>query len=231
MICRWILGDDAPWHIYGPPGIQLMVDRLLEMHRPDLEMRMKIRTVPREMPNIVVHEIDQGLAAEVDGVRVTAFDVDHFPLDRPFGYLFESKDRKIVLSGDTCPCENLIRHAHGADVLIHECVQYEKWRAPQIDKSHTPHAHTSPQRLSLVAKDADVGLLVTTHMMPDSEPRELSRDHPPRLRRRAGNRRGSDDVVRGACQTPGCHPGLVPGSRATGTVVAPASLDPGTSPG
>ena len=174
MICRWIYGTDAPWHVYGPPGIRLMVDRLLEMHRPDLEMRMKIRTTPREMPNVVVHEIDQGLAAEVDGVRVTAFDVDHYPLDQPFGYLFESKDRKIVLSGDTCPCENLIRHAHRADVLIHECVQYEKWRAPQIDKSHTPHAHTSPERLSLVAKDADVGLLVTTHMMPDSEPRELS---------------------------------------------------------
>ena len=175
IICRWIYGGDAPWHIYGPAGIGLMVDRLLEMHRPDLEMRMKIRKTPRGMPNIVVHEIDQGLAAEVDGVRVTAFDVEHYPA-RPALRLpvrIEGPP-KIVLSGDTCPCENLIRHAHGADVLIHECVQYDKWKAPDIDKSHTPHAHTSPERLSLVAKDADVGLLVTTHMLPDSEPRELS---------------------------------------------------------
>ena len=174
IVCRWIYGDDAPWHIYGPAGIRLMVDRLLEMHRRDLEMRMKIRTTPREMPNIVVHEIDQGLAAEIDGVRIAAFDVEHFPLDQPFGYRFESKDRRIVLSGDTCPCENLIRHARGADVLIHECVQYDKWKLPHIDHGHTPHAHTSPERLSLVARDADVGLLVTTHMLPDSEPHELS---------------------------------------------------------
>ena len=174
IICRWIYGDDSPWHVYGPPGIRPMIDRLLEMHRPDLEMRMKIRTVPRAMPQIVVHEIDQGLAAEIDGVEVTAFDVEHFPLDQPFGYHFKSKDRRIVLSGDTCPCENLIRHAHGADLLIHECMQYERWSAPQIDKGHTPHAHTSPERLSLVARDAAVGMLVTTHMLPDSVPRELS---------------------------------------------------------
>ncbi len=174
MICRWILGDDSPWHIYGPAGIGIMVDRLLEMHRPDLEMRMAIRTASREMPNIVIHEIDQGPVADIDGVRIAAFDVDHYPLDQPFGYRFESKDRTIVLSGDTCPCEYLIRHAHGADFLIHECVQYDKWSSPQIDKGHTPHAHTSPERLSLVARDSDVGLLVTTHMLPDSEPRELS---------------------------------------------------------
>ncbi len=174
IICRWIYGDDSPWHIYGPAGIRRMVDRLLEMHRPDLEMRMKIRTAKRELPNIVVHEIDQGLAAEIDGVRVTAFDVEHYPLDQPFGYHFESKDRRIVLSGDTCPCENLIRHAHGADVLIHECMQYENWTAPEIDKGHTPHAHTSPERLSLVARDSSIGMLVTTHMLPNSEPRELS---------------------------------------------------------
>ncbi|MBC7262702.1 MAG: MBL fold metallo-hydrolase, partial [Chloroflexi bacterium] len=28
--------------------------------------------------------------------------------------------RSIVYSGDTAPCDNLIRLAHGADVLIHE---------------------------------------------------------------------------------------------------------------
>ena len=174
MICHWIYGDDRPWHVYGPDGIGLMIAQLLEMHRPDLELRMKIRKAPREMPNIVVHELSQGTAAEVDGVKVTAFDVQHQPLDQPFGYHFETKDRRIVLSGDTCPCENLIKHAHGADVLIHECVQYDKWTSKQIDESHTPHAHTSPDRLALVAKDAKVGMLITTHMLPNSEPRELS---------------------------------------------------------
>ena len=125
------------------------------------------------MPNLRVHELTEGLALEADGVRVTAFDVAHYPLDQAFGYRFETQDRRIVLSGDTSPCENLIRHAHRADVLIHECVQYEKWTSPHIDKSHTPRAHTSPERLALVARDAKPGLLVTTHMLPESEPREL----------------------------------------------------------
>ncbi len=185
IVSRWIMGDDRPWHIYGPEGVRTMVGQLLELLRPDLELRMKIRTVRRKLPDIRVHEIAEGPALEIDGVKVTAFDVAHYPLDQAFGYRFETRDRRIVLSGDTSPCENLIRHAHRADILIHECVQYEKWTSPQIDRSHTPRAHTSPERLALVARDAEPGLLVTTHMLPDSEPRELGeiirRDYAGRL--------------------------------------------------
>ena len=173
IVCRWILGDDRSWHIYGPEGVRTMVGQLLELLRPDLELRMRIRTSPREMPNIRVHELVEGPALEIDGVKVTAFEVAHYPLDRAFGYRFETRDRRIVLSGDTSPCENLIRFAHRADILIHECVQYEKWTGPHIDRSHMPRAHTSPERLAQVARDAAPGLLVTTHMLPESEPHEL----------------------------------------------------------
>lgn len=185
IVSRWILGDDRPGHIYGPEGVQTMVGQLLEMLRPDFELRMKIRKVSREMPNIRVHELTEGPALDIDGVRVIAFDVAHYPLDRAFGYRFETRDRRIVLSGDTSPCENLIRHARRADILIHECVQYGKWTSPQIDRSHMSRAHTSPERLALVARDAEPGTLVTTHMLPDSEPDELSeiirRDYAGRL--------------------------------------------------
>ena len=173
IVTRWMMSDDRPWHIYGPEGTRTMVGQLLDLLRPDLELRMRIRKVPREMPDIRVRELTEGPALDVDGVAVTAFDVAHYPLEQAFGYRFETRDRRIVLSGDTSPCENLVRHAHRADILIHECVQYDKWISPQIDHSHTPLAHTSPERLGLVARDAAPGLLVTTHMLPDSEPDEL----------------------------------------------------------
>ncbi len=53
-------------------------------------------------------------------VKVTAFLVDHRPVEPAFGYRFESGGRVIVISGDTRPSDNLIRYAKGADVLVHE---------------------------------------------------------------------------------------------------------------
>ena len=173
IVMRWIMGRDVPLNVYGPKGTQFLVERTLEFLEADIRMRMKIRKEPREMPDVRVLEIDAGPAAEIDGLTVTAFDVEHFPLDQPFGYRVETKDRVAVLSGDTCPCENLIRHAHGADVLVHECVEDATWPDPRIDHSLTSRSHTDPTRLGTVAREAAVKLLVTTHMNPDSDPQKL----------------------------------------------------------
>lgn len=172
IVTRWIMGDDRPLHVYGPAGTRWHADRVAEWLEPDIRMRMKIRKRPRELPNLIVHELDEGPALDIDGVTATAFEVDHFPLDQPFGYRFDTKDRSIVFSGDTAPSENLIRHAHGADLLLHECVEeghMDKGQAYTSQKA----SHTPPDRLALVAKEAAVKTLVTTHMMPGSVPAEL----------------------------------------------------------
>lgn len=177
IISRWIMGDDRPLHIYGSEGLQRMIDLLVEILEPDLRMRMKIRTVRREMPDIHVHHLSEGVAFEENGFTVTAFDVEHFPLDQPFGYRFDTKDRGIVFSGDTRPCENLIRHARGVDVLVHECTESSAWakehQSGQIDTSHIEHSHTQPAELGVVAREAAAKTLVATHMNPKSVPDEL----------------------------------------------------------
>jgi ribonuclease Z len=177
IVSRWIMGDDRPLHLYGSEGLQRMVDLVLEFLEPDLRMRMKIRKVRREMPNITVHHLSEGGAFEENGFTVRAFDVEHFPLDQPFGYRFDTRDRSIVFSGDTRPCENLIKHAHGVDVLVHECTEANTWtkerESSQIDASHIAHSHTQPEQLGLVARDAGVKSLVATHMNPKSVPEEL----------------------------------------------------------
>ena len=177
IISRWILGDDRPLHVYGAEGLQRMIDLLIAFLEPDLRMRMKIRSVRREMPDITVHHLSEGPAFEENGFKVSAFDVEHFPLDQPFGYRFETKDRRIVFSGDTRPCENLIRHAHGVDVLVHECTETSTWKkegaSSQIDTSHIGRSHTQPDQLGLVARDAAAKRLVATHMNPKSVPDEL----------------------------------------------------------
>jgi ribonuclease Z len=57
---------------------------------------------------------------EANGVAVTAFLVDHGQVKPAFGYRIDYQGRSLVISGDTKPSENLVKHSQGVDLLIHE---------------------------------------------------------------------------------------------------------------
>jgi len=57
-----------------------------------------------------------------ENVRVTATLVDHPPVFPAFAYRFDASDRSIVISGDTRPCENLVKLAQKVDVLVHSAM-------------------------------------------------------------------------------------------------------------
>ncbi len=66
--------------------------------------------------------------------------------------------RKLVISGDTGPCETLRIASHGADLLIHEATFAEEERDRAAETGHS----TAKDAASL-AKDAQVALLALTH--------------------------------------------------------------------
>ena len=71
----------------------------------------------------------------------------------------EREGRKIVLSGDTEPCEALAIAAHQADVLVHEATFAEE----EADRARAT-AHSTARQAAELARDADVRLLALTHM-------------------------------------------------------------------
>jgi ribonuclease Z len=76
--------------------------------------------------------------------------------------------RKIVLSGDTTPCEALAIAAHQADVLVHEATfaEEEAERARQT-------AHSTAHQAAQLASDAEVRMLALTHLSSRYAGREL----------------------------------------------------------
>jgi ribonuclease Z len=69
------------------------------------------------------------------------------------------KGRRIVYSGDTVKCSRVAEAAENADVLIHEATYSFADRALAAEYMHST-SHDAAQ----TAKDADVSLLVVTHM-------------------------------------------------------------------
>lgn len=180
LITRWIVGQNAPFEVWGPAGTRQQVDRLLDYLAWDIEVR-RSHMHDRRPPAVRVTEVEEGQVLEVGGVTVSAFEVDHAPVTPALGYRFDGGGRSVAVSGDTRPSENLMRWSRAVDCLIHECCEMARtiwhpdcgWPTLEDKIRDLASYHTQPDEIGRVAAGASPGRLVITHMMPGSAPAEL----------------------------------------------------------
>ena len=86
------------------------------------------------------------------------------------------------MSGDTKPCDALIEASRGADVLVHEVFQHGRSREPSGTRTaqsieQVESYHTLSTVVGDIARKADVGALILTHLVPpDADPDSLIED-------------------------------------------------------
>ena len=155
-----------PMRLYGPRGTAAMVSALRAAFAADLRIRQADEKLAPEGAEIAATEIDEGVVRDSGGVRVNAFTVDHGDDIKPaFGYRIEYRGRVVVLSGDTRPSENLVRHARGADLLVHEVAM---GRAAGLASSEAMRRvlahHTTPEDAGRIFSRVRPRLAVYSHI-------------------------------------------------------------------
>lgn len=167
-----VTGRVGALDVWGPPGTQAMTDAILSAWSEDMDVRLKggEPSVPAAY-EVRVNEVVEGDLVAIGGMRVTPFAVSHGAWRHALGYRFETGDRSVVVSGDTTLNENLIAHARGCDVLIHEVCSAKglSQREPEWQRYHEA-CHTTGLDLGRLAAIVQPKLLLLHHMLPFGEP-------------------------------------------------------------
>jgi ribonuclease Z len=115
-------------------------------------------------------DIKQGVIFQEGGVTV-AFNVDHRPIEPAFGFRVDYGGRSVAMSGDTRFSENLIEHAKGVDLLIHEAIdpvevraRLSKMAATQTEIDNIVAHHITAEEAGVVPARVKPRLAVYAHI-------------------------------------------------------------------
>jgi ribonuclease Z len=189
MLQRWAAGghsDQLP--IYGPVGTHAVVEGFKMAYEQDKGYRIAHhgeKTFPPSGAGGKAIEFDLGrdpMASKIifdkEGVKITAFNVNHAPVYPAVGYKFEYRSRSLAISGDTVYTENLVKQSKGVDLLICEAMNQELVKIINQNAGllgggtvakiteDIPKYHITPEQAATIAAKADVRYLTLTHILP-----------------------------------------------------------------
>lgn len=178
---------DSHGHVFGTSGVKEIVQGFALAYNADAAYRILHHGADHLIPdgaNLVVHEIPTPAKNELvtvydrDGLKISAFLVDHTPIEPAYGFRAEYNGRVAVFSGDTKKVESVELFSKDADLLVHEALNNDMVQlivdalgtsdnARLGDMAHdTMDYHVSPVQAAELANAADVKLLVYSHIVP-----------------------------------------------------------------
>lgn len=163
------------FEVWGPAGTRDMMDHIQKAFAFDIHIRRDVdEKYGGEGISVTSRDVSEGKVFDQDGVVVTAFTVDHGPVKPALGYRIDYGGHSVLLSGDTRFSENLIKHAQGVDLLIHETIDADALRAVPGNRTRQQVEniiahHTTLQEAGQVFSRVKPKLAVYSHYLGKAE--------------------------------------------------------------
>lgn len=183
---RWVQGHaTAPLMLQGPVGVGQIAAGFNGAYTQDSTYRTGhhgAAIAPPSgfgySPRAFTLTNGKGVIVHDGGLKITAFTVNHGPVEPAVGYRFDYKGRCIAVSGDTVPDPRLMEMAKGCDLLVMEALQPRLTRVlanaakaagnPGLSKVmiDIEDYHATPEQGADLARQAGVKALAFTHIVP-----------------------------------------------------------------
>ena len=190
----WTLGRNTELNVYGPTGVEAIMKGLDQFSQIENEFRVdhhgtelmdieKATATPNECS---LAPGEKQVVYNKDGITITAFAVNHDPVQPALGYVIEYKGKKVVLSGDTKKNDMVLKMAQNADILVHEVMLKSFVKVLALVSKNKglereakifndiQEYHTSPAEVAELAQKAGVKKLVLSHLAPSPENKVLT---------------------------------------------------------
>ena len=181
----WLFGRKKNMKVYGPEGTEEFMNHFEQAFDWDLRYRY-LTNVHVEGSDLITTDIEPGVFYNQNGIKITAFDVAHLPLDpeteellglegATFGYRVDYKGRSVVFSGDTrsLPGSKIIEISKGVDVLIHETqIPYPGDSKEAKLANVSMIVHSSPEQVAYVFNETRPRLGIYHHIIPPETTRD-----------------------------------------------------------
>ena len=172
IISSWHSYRTKPWKLYGPKGTKKFVSKIMSAWQDERMQRIKYeKRSSTKAFNIVVKEFSTSGTIKVKDLKIKYFEVDHKPVPFAYGFCFLKNNKKLTISGDTRPCENIMKYGQLSDVLLHEVfIEDEIKETNKMRTLKTLHNvkdyHTPSSIVGKIASLTRCKKLVLTHLVP-----------------------------------------------------------------
>ncbi len=175
----WLFGRKEPMKVFGPEGTTAMMEHFRAAYDWDIDYRVTVG-VHTAGSEIIARDVESGVFFEQDGLKITAFDVEHMPINietgaslglkgATLGYRIDYRGRSVLFSGDTrsTPDSAIIDVGKGVDVLIHETQVPAPGNSPEAILANVSLVvHSTPEQVAYVFNQTRPRLGVYSHIIP-----------------------------------------------------------------
>ncbi len=180
-LASWVQGRPIPLQVFGPKGIDDVVDGINDTYEMDREYRVNHHGADLLAPDLGVlvdRRVDPGDVMTDGDLTITTYLANHDPASPAVGYRFDYRGRSVVISGDSLVTSETRNITGGADLVIHDALSEPmvKELASAADNAGLPRLariatdvldyHADTESLLELGRQPDIGMLAYYHLVP-----------------------------------------------------------------